>query len=453
MGSPKKSRQKPKAPRSTLQRPTLQRPKPSESHSPTPHGHDPESQGLEPGASPQSQGLHGNHQRIFIDRSQIQPAPLLNTGSSLNTGSPSPDRPSPDRLSPDRPTGRLTHGETSGETSPQVVLTPDQRHYLVTVLRLGTQDGVIAQTQDGDRWLAQVNPGGDRLTLTQALPPLPPEILETILLAAVPKTGFDEVVRQATELGVGTIVPVLSQRTLPQPSAQKIDRWQRIAQEAAEQCERRQVPRVTQPQPFSIALGQVPANSLRYLCVARGDAIDRIRSAPAMTPAMTPALDVQNQGTTLKDQATKDQATKPGLTPASRLAPGADLDPRSTREPPLNQNPPPETPPHSPPLLPLALQFHQDLNRYPPITATRESPQGQTHPPVVLVIGPEGGWTDGELGQALGFGYVPVSLGSRILRAVTAPLVALTLVAAVAEANSIPLGFPGVGTGGTGSHH
>ncbi len=52
---------------------------------------------------------------------------------------------------------------------------------------------------------------------------------------------------------------------------------------------------------------------------------------------------------------------------------------------------------------------------------------------LTLAVGPEGGWTEAELAEAVAVGYQPVSLGARILRAVTAPLVALSLVAAVAE--------------------
>jgi 16S rRNA (uracil1498-N3)-methyltransferase len=51
----------------------------------------------------------------------------------------------------------------------------------------------------------------------------------------------------------------------------------------------------------------------------------------------------------------------------------------------------------------------------------------------VIAVGPEGGWTDGEVERAIEFGFEAVSLGSRILRAVTAPIVALSLVGAAFE--------------------
>lgn len=50
---------------------------------------------------------------------------------------------------------------------------------------------------------------------------------------------------------------------------------------------------------------------------------------------------------------------------------------------------------------------------------------------LVIATGPEGGFSHSEIKLAVGAGFQPVSLGSQILRAVTAPLVALSLVASV----------------------
>ncbi len=52
---------------------------------------------------------------------------------------------------------------------------------------------------------------------------------------------------------------------------------------------------------------------------------------------------------------------------------------------------------------------------------------------IVIAIGPEGGWTEGEVKRAIEFDFEAVSLGRRILRAVTAPMVALSLVGVAFE--------------------
>ena len=46
---------------------------------------------------------------------------------------------------------------------------------------------------------------------------------------------------------------------------------------------------------------------------------------------------------------------------------------------------------------------------------------------VVIAVGPEGGWRPEEIGAAVECGFVPVTLGSKILRAETAGLAAITI--------------------------
>jgi 16S rRNA (uracil1498-N3)-methyltransferase len=46
---------------------------------------------------------------------------------------------------------------------------------------------------------------------------------------------------------------------------------------------------------------------------------------------------------------------------------------------------------------------------------------------VAIAVGPEGGWTKEERGNALHCGFTPVTLGTRILRAETAALAALSI--------------------------
>ncbi|HEV8131204.1 MAG TPA: 16S rRNA (uracil(1498)-N(3))-methyltransferase [Acidobacteriota bacterium] len=47
---------------------------------------------------------------------------------------------------------------------------------------------------------------------------------------------------------------------------------------------------------------------------------------------------------------------------------------------------------------------------------------------ITLLVGPEGGWSKGELRAATDEGFEPVSLGSQVLRAETAPIYALSVI-------------------------
>ncbi|ELS03103.1 RNA methyltransferase, RsmE family [Xenococcus sp. PCC 7305] len=59
--------------------------------------------------------------------------------------------------------------------------------------------------------------------------------------------------------------------------------------------------------------------------------------------------------------------------------------------------------------------------------------QSLTQKNIVIATGTEGGWTKEEIALAISHNFQPVSLGQRILTAVTAPITALSLAAAILE--------------------
>lgn len=63
--------------------------------------------------------------------------------------------------------------------------------------------------------------------------------------------------------------------------------------------------------------------------------------------------------------------------------------------------------------------------------------EGNKSKNIAIATGPEGGFTAQEVEFAIAAGFKPVSLGNRILKAITAPVAAISLVAAVAETNQI----------------
>lgn len=238
----------------------------------------------------------------------------------------------------------------SQRTGEQITLTAEQQHYLSRVLRLQSGDQFIAMDGQGQWWLAALQADLSTANLVEAVTADTELPIAVTLLIALPKNGMDDIVRQATELGVSHIVPILSDRSLLQPSPQKQERWQRIAQEAAEQSERQVVPTLSPPMPWADALQVYQSNTLRYVCEARGDC-----------PHLLRHLETQ-----LHDPSQASSSLQPDVS-------------------------------------------------------------------IVIATGPEGGWTDSEIAQAIAADYTLVSLGSRILRAITAPLVALSLVSSVIE--------------------
>lgn len=83
-----------------------------------------------------------------------------------------------------------------------------------------------------------------------------------LLLAVIKFDHYEWGLEKATELGAARITPVLARRTekhLAQASAKRVERWRKIAREAAQQSRRSDVPNIDDPQPLKAALSAVTA--------------------------------------------------------------------------------------------------------------------------------------------------------------------------------------------------
>ena len=96
-----------------------------------------------------------------------------------------------------------------------------------------------------------------------------------------------------------------------------------------------------------------------------------------------------------------------------------------------------DLPPPRPPELRLLLSLSPDAA--PLARLLMDRPQTAAHNAAVTVLsGPEGGLSPAEIALAESLGFVPVSLGDRVLRADTAPLAALSVIAALSAVPSAP---------------
>jgi len=168
-----------------------------------------------------------------------------------------------------------------------------------------------------------------------------PAIAVTLAVGIVKNAArFDFLVEKATELGVRTIVPLTSERTIPQHA--KTDRWQKLAIAAMKQSGRCMLPRVLPLTPLRRFLEEPPVP-------LSGD-------IPSGRPPLRLIPHEKEASRALRDVLTREQ---------------------------------------------------QDT---------------------VICIGPEGGFSEDEVGQAVRAGFVPVSLGPRRLRTETAAITALSMV-------------------------
>ena len=84
----------------------------------------------------------------------------------------------------------------------------------------------------------------------------------TLVLAVFKFDRMEWAIEKCTELGVARIVPIIARRTdahLAAASAKRVDRWQRIARQAAEQSRRAAPPEIAVPVKLAAALDQAGA--------------------------------------------------------------------------------------------------------------------------------------------------------------------------------------------------
>ena len=231
------------------------------------------------------------------------------------------------------------------EDAGRLVLEGEEHRHLARAARVRAGDEIWLFDGSGRRSLARVEKvGKDRTEVA---------VLRTEADAAAPRTRIvlaqglmearklETILEKAAELGCSGFIPVTSARSLQaseERTGRKLERWRRIAREAAKQCKARLLTEIHPPRPLADLL-RSPGADLRLFLSEHG-------------------------GRPLKDIVT------PGARGAAR----------------------------------------------PPAS-------------VLLLVGPKGGWTDGEEAELRAAGFEAVSLGRRVLRAETAAVAGAAMIA------------------------
>jgi len=226
-------------------------------------------------------------------------------------------------------------------------LTGEQASHLIRVLR--AQAGMEFDIVAGDRvWhgvIAGISGDAVRFNLVAEVA-ADPALPVTLLLSIFKFDRMEWAVEKATELGVERVIPVIARRSekhLAQSAQNRVERWRRIAKEAAQQSRRSDIPVIEDPVLLKTAARR------------EGEALKLL-------------LAEQERATTLRYAVTEALANAGDEIPAIRMA-----------------------------------------------------------------VGPEGGWTAEEEALFDAEGWKSVSLGPRILRAETAAMTAMAVVAALLE--------------------
>lgn len=161
----------------------------------------------------------------------------------------------------------------------QIEIAGPKYHHLVRVRRMRPGMVLRAALPDGrllEAEISEITPDilRARVLREEMITGLSPCRI-TLHQAVLKGEKMELVVQKASELGVATLAPLLTRRSIPQWSpqqaAQRVERWQRIADAAAEQCERCIPMLVEMPRPLPQALQVEEPN--RFLLHERQDAV------------------------------------------------------------------------------------------------------------------------------------------------------------------------------------
>jgi 16S rRNA (uracil1498-N3)-methyltransferase len=150
-------------------------------------------------------------------------------------------------LDPSRGTATVTAGEA---------------HHLTRVLRLGPGDDIAVFDGRGAEFRARIDSvaGGSAVVRLSdpIVPPAERRVSLTLAQAVLKGTSMDDVVRDATMMGVAAIVPLITTHTVARKAATPhgADRWRRVAIASAKQCRRARIPDVADALAFDSWLRQ-----------------------------------------------------------------------------------------------------------------------------------------------------------------------------------------------------
>ena len=156
------------------------------------------------------------------------------------------------------------NGRAAGD---EVQLGDEETHYVRAVLRLG--EGAVVELFDGLGHVADaliLSPETGLVALeTLEKRDIRESPLEIVLFQAIPKgKRWDWLIEKVTELGVHTIVPLQTDRTVVKVEGRKatakLERWSAIVSGAARQCGRSRVPAVSAPATVAEALRGHPVD-------------------------------------------------------------------------------------------------------------------------------------------------------------------------------------------------
>lgn len=150
-----------------------------------------------------------------------------------------------------------------------LIIEGDEFAHLTHVMRKRVDDRIRVVDGQGNIYeaiITDVSRHTARCTITGQVDNVGEPARRVVLGAGLLKNSsrFDVLVEKTTEIGVASIVPLLSARSIPHHA--KTERWQKLALAAMKQSGRSVLPSISPPATLDEFLRSQPAGALRLIC-------------------------------------------------------------------------------------------------------------------------------------------------------------------------------------------
>lgn len=161
-----------------------------------------------------------------------------------------------------------------------------EAHHIIDVMRLKVLDKVVTFDGTGKEYtgfIREIKTRSAIIEIVETKTPSDKEASRLTLLQAIPKKDkMDYIVEKATELGVFSIIPLVTKRTIPDWDEPKkktaLERWRKIAMEASKQCGRSDIPKIDEIKQFSAITADI-SNYDMALIAALDDSAIKLKDA------------------------------------------------------------------------------------------------------------------------------------------------------------------------------
>ncbi|MFC3340307.1 16S rRNA (uracil(1498)-N(3))-methyltransferase [Paracandidimonas soli] len=184
------------------------------------------------------------------------------------------------------------------EANTVLTLPEDLAHHAIRVLRLRSGTAITLFDGSGGEYPATLELQGKTAAARLESRSDTENELSTplVLIQGIPANSkMDWILEKAVELGVHALIPVIAERSPPQPEGGRLEKrrqhWQRIVQSASEQCGRNRLMQVGPPVTLAQAFAaQADDNRQTLLCHPSGLALrETLRTdAPSVALAIGP---------------------------------------------------------------------------------------------------------------------------------------------------------------------